>query len=307
MILQYAHLTQHPMVFRSLTGMTVAQFDALCADALPRYQEAERLRHTRPDRLRAIGGGSQFTLAVRDYLLLSVVWLRVYPTYPVLGYLFGVSEYVAQRALGRVLPVLEAAGLDTMRLPDPGRGHRRRLDDLLREIPALAVVIDTFEQPVQRHKDRDEADRWYSGKKKRHTMKTQVAIDERDERIVDVPPSEPGPTADITVRRRSGLLDRIPVGIGVIGDLAYVGMTEGYPGVHGAWPRRKPRGQPRPAEDAAYNRAFARRRVPVEHVIGRMRCFQAITQRDRHHRRGMTARHRAVAGLVNRMNWRIAP
>ncbi|MGI8857082.1 MAG: IS5/IS1182 family transposase, partial [Thermomicrobiales bacterium] len=63
MILQYTKLATHPAVFRSLTGLTVAQFDALLADALPRYQEAERLRHTRPDRRRAIGGGSQFTLA----------------------------------------------------------------------------------------------------------------------------------------------------------------------------------------------------------------------------------------------------
>lgn len=306
MILQYAKLTAHPAVFRSLTGMTVAQCDALLADALPRYRETERIRHTRADRLRAIGGGSQFTLALRDHILLTVVWLRVYPTYPVLGYLFGVSEYVAQRALGRVLPILEAAGLDTMRLPDPGRGHRRTLDDLLRETPDLAVLIDTFEQPVQRHKERGEADRYYSGKKKRHTMKTQVAVDERDGRIVDVPPSVPGPMADITVLRRSGLLDRIPEGIGVVGDLAYVGMTEGYSGVQGSWPRRKPRGQPRPAEDVTYNTAFARRRIPVEHVIGRMRHFQAVMQRDRHHRRGMTSRNRAVAGLVNRTNWRIA-
>lgn len=305
MILQYAHLTNHPAAFRALTGVTIVQFNALCADVLPSYVAAERGRHARPDRLRAIGGGNQFTLALRDHLLLTVVWLRVYPTYPILGYLFGVSEYVAQRALGRVLPLLEAAGRDTMRLPDPGKGHRRTLDDLLRDTPDLAVLIDTFEQPVQRHKERGEADRHYSGKKKMHTSKTQVAVDERDGRIVDVGVSEPGPTADVCVLRRSGLLDRLPHGVGVVGDLAYVGMTKGYPGVQGAWPRRKPRDKPRPVDDVAYNTAFARRRVPVEHAIGRMRHFQAITQRDRQHRRAVTARTRAVAGLVNRTNWRL--
>jgi hypothetical protein len=31
-----------------------------------------------------------------------------------------------------------------------------------------------------------------------------------------------------------------------------------------------------------------------------MRRFQAISQRDRHHRRYHTARTRAIAGLVNR-------
>ncbi len=65
-------------------------------------------------------------------------------------------------------------------------------------------------------------------------------------------------------------------------------------------PRRKPRGQPRPAAEVAYNRAFARRRVVVEHTIGRLRRYDALTRTDRHRRRGYTARIRAVAGLVNR-------
>jgi hypothetical protein len=218
MILQYPNRTHHPAVFRALTGLSVAQFDALCADALPHSHEAERVRHTRPDRPRALGGGSQFTLPVRDHLLLTVVWLRVDPTYPVLGYLFGVSEFVAQRALKRVLPVLAAVGLDTMRLPDPGRGQRRTLEDLLRDTPDLAVLSDTYEQPVQRPEQRAQADRSYSGKKKMHTVKTQVVVDERDQRIVDVSAGEPGPTADVTMLRHSGLLARLPEGVGVLGD-----------------------------------------------------------------------------------------
>jgi hypothetical protein len=39
----------------------------------------------------------------------------------------------------------------------------------------------------------------------------------------------------------------------------------------------------------------------VEHTIGRLRRYQALSQVDRHRRRGHTARVRAVAGLVNRM------
>jgi hypothetical protein len=47
--------------------------------------------------------------------------------------------------------------------------------------------------------------------------------------------------------------------------------------------------------------AFSRRRIVVEHGIGRLRRFQALTHTDRHFRKGHTARVRAVAGLVNRM------
>ena len=300
MILRYHHLTRQPAVFRAMTGLAVAEFDALAADVLPRYAEAERVRLGRAGRRRAIGGGRKFELPRRDHLLLAVVWLRRYPTYPVLGYLFGVSEPTARRAVGRLVPLLEAAGRDTMRLPDPGRGQRRALDALLAETPALAVLIDTFEQRVQRPADRGEADTYYSGKKKQHTLKVQVAVDEATGMIADVGESVRGPTHDLTLLKDSGLLARLPAGIGALGDLAYVGLDAAHPAGLGATPRRKPRGQPRPAEDVAYNRAFARRRVRVEHTIRRVRCFEALTQTDRHHRRGHTARVRAVAGLVNR-------
>jgi len=60
-----------------------------------------------------------------------------------------------------------------MRMPDPGRKHRRHLDVLLADLPELAVVMDSFEQKVQRLKDAAERDAWYSGKKKTHTIKYQ--------------------------------------------------------------------------------------------------------------------------------------
>src|SRR5689334_15292330 len=114
MILRYAHLGRHPSVFRSMTGLRVAEFDALVADLLPAYAAGERARLQRPARRRAIGAGHPFALAPRDQLLLAVVWLRVYPTHEVLGYLFGVSDTTVTRLLACWLPLLEAAGRDTM-------------------------------------------------------------------------------------------------------------------------------------------------------------------------------------------------
>jgi hypothetical protein len=46
---------------------------------------------------------------------------------------------------------------------------------------------------------------------------------------------------------------------------------------------------------------LSRRRIGVEHAIGRLRRFQALTPVDRHPRRGHTERVRAAAGLVNRL------
>jgi len=300
MICRYDQLRRHPTVFLKMTGLRVGEFEQLLTDMLPQIAQAERARLQRADRRRAVGAGRQADLTRTNQLLLTVIWLRQYPTNELLGYLFSVSDSTVSRILFRLLPLLEAAGKDTMRMPDPGRKRRKTLDTLLKDTPELAVIVDTFEQHVQRSKERDDADAHYSGKKKQHTLKSQIAVNEETGEICDVSDSVVGPTADISLLKQSGLLERLPEGVGGIGDLAYVGIAEAHPKHLGASPRRKPRGKDRPPEDVCFNRAFSRRRIKVEHTIGRMRRYQCLSQSDRHHRQNHAPRVRAVAGLVNR-------
>jgi hypothetical protein len=311
MILRYEHLSQHPKVFKSMTGLRVSEFDKLANAVLPRYAATEIERLSRPDRQRAIGGGHPFALDDRDHILLTVVWLRVYPTHAVLGYLFGLSDISVGRAIKRVLPILEAAGRDTMRMPDPGKKRRRQWDELLKDTPELAVVIDSFEQKIQRPRDKDAADGYYSGKKKHHTLKSQVTVDEDNGRIVDTAISVPGPTADINLLAQSDVLNRLPEGVGGIGDLGYVGIEKLHPQGLAASPRRKPRRQVRPPEDVLYNTAFSRRRIIVENTIGRMRRYQSITQTDRPCSRncglGKSTTHGTVCLLTPRGEGAILP
>ncbi len=225
---------------------------------------------SRPVRQWAIGGGHPFALCPRDQMLLMAVWLRQYPTQ-------------------------EAAGRDTMRLPDPGRKRRRHADALRADIPALTVLVDSFEQRVQRPAVGQKE--YYAGKKA-HTVKVQVAVDPQTGKIVDVSESVPGPTANITLLARSGLCQRVPPKGGIGGDKGYPGIDKLHGG--GATPQRKPHGQEQSEEDKAYNRAFARVRIVVEHGIRRARRYECPSQTDRHHRTTHTERTRAVAGLVNR-------
>jgi DDE superfamily endonuclease/Helix-turn-helix of DDE superfamily endonuclease len=297
MIARLDHLRKRPAVFRHLTGIPAAVFDELAAAVVPAVESAHRARLDRPGRRRAVGGGDDFDLSTADQVLLTVVWLRQYPTNEALGFLFGVSDSTASRARARCLPALEKAGRDTMRLPDPGRGRRKRLPALLRDTPGLAVVVDSFEQRTQRPRRRQRA--YYSGKKKAHTLKSQVTVDEESGHFVGVSDSVPGRRADLKLLEESRVLGRLPAGVGALGDLGYVGIGRLHP--LGASPRRKPRGKPRPPEDVRYNRAFSRRRIVVEHAIGRLRRFRAVAHVNRHRREGHAARVRAIAGLVNRM------
>ncbi len=73
------------------------------------------------------------------------------------------------------------------------RQRRRHLDALLRDTPELGVLIDTFEQRVQRPHEPQERDGFYSGKKKQHTLKSQVAVDEDTGEVVDTSRACPDP------------------------------------------------------------------------------------------------------------------
>lgn len=297
MIMRYVHLSQYPAVFLSMTGLQVREYEEWLRDVLPAYQRAEQARLERPNRQREAGGGREARLSERDQILLSVVWLRQYPVHEVLAYLFGTSTPAVSRYLAHVLPVLSAAGKDTMRMPDPGRKRRRSLDELLKATPELVVVIDSFEQKVQRPTDPTARDALYSGKKKMHTLKSQVSVDQDTGAIVDVSESVPGPLADVKLVKQSGVLERLPEGVGAIGDCGYQGIHDLHPLAYS--PRKKPRGKQRPPEDVAYNTAFSRRRIIVENTLLRARRYQCITQPDRDHRRHHAARVRAIAGLVN--------
>src|SRR3954470_22400031 len=107
MIARLDSLKAPPSVFRHLTGLTVPAFDAPAADVVPAVEVAHRRSLDCPGRERAIGAGGEFGLTTTDQVRLAVVWLRRYPTREVLGFLFGVSDSTALRAVRRCPPALE--------------------------------------------------------------------------------------------------------------------------------------------------------------------------------------------------------
>jgi hypothetical protein len=297
MILQYQFLHKRAEIFQKLTSLRVSEFDGLWDQLQPKLTAARTERLGREKRQRAPGGGRHSALDQRDQLLLTLVWLRHYPIYPVLGYLFGVSRAAVERYFLAILPVLEQAGYDTLRYVKPTRKKRRNLAQLLDAIPELAVIVDSFEQRVQRPTTAADRQLWYSGKQRQQTVKTQVVVEAETGRLVDVAPAMPGSTSDLALVRQTQPWQRLPPGVALLGDQAYRTLERHYP--LSFCPRRKPNHRPRSPDDQLYNRAFAQRRIVVENTICRMRRFACLTHTDRHHRRRLDQRRLAVALLVN--------
>src|SRR5947208_14064761 len=155
-------LQRSPKAFRLLTGITPAAFDRLLADLTPRYEQAEARRKGRPGRKRRPGGGRKHALELADRLLMLLIYYRTYITHAFLGFLFGIDDSAVGRNINPLAPLL--AGI--FRIPE------RRVEISEDEIREL--FFDATERPTRRPGRGQRA--FYSGKKKRPTIKTQVVV-----------------------------------------------------------------------------------------------------------------------------------
>jgi len=84
--------------------------------------------------------------------------------------------------------------------------------------PLVVGVVDATEQRIRRPKGNDVQREWYSGKKKCHTIKSQIVVDPISGRIIHVVSGYPGKTHDKRLFDRSGVVDLVRDGESMMGD-----------------------------------------------------------------------------------------
>lgn len=308
----YEKLSKRPQAAPSLIGMSLTEFNRL-------YQEfevahAERLanlrltKRERKSRQRAVGAGPKHRYTLRDRLLMTLFWLRVYTTYEVLGFFYELDKTNIEDNLKDILATLDGMITFTFERPGPERKKLRSPQAVMDAFPEVRLVIDTKEQRLHRPKNsqddrgniQDNQRPYYSGKKKAHTMKNQIAV-RPDGLIEAVSQSVPGGvTHDITLLRKTDLLSQLDGDEAAMMDKAYDGIQKDYPDVCIFQPFKARRNHPLTEEQKAYNRFLSRYRIVVEHTLAQMNRFQVLAQVYRHQRDGHTCIVRIVAGLVNR-------
>jgi hypothetical protein len=304
-MLSYDALCRHPDAFPNLTGLTRAEFDALASQFEAAERDARRsataTRRDRRPRRNVPGAGHPYDNDARTRLLMALTWLRVYPTYAVLGFFFDLHRRNAQLNVRAALEVLD--GLDSFPFDRPGRDRAklRSAAAVMAAFPRVRVIIDAKEQRINRPEGFEAQRPYYSGKKKAHTLKTQVVVDPRG-RIESVSDSVPGGAVhDLTLLRASGVLERLDAGEAAMMDKGYVGVKASHPAVPVVIPFKASRGHPLTEEQVAFNRVVARHRIVVEHTMAQLNRFTVLRQVFRGRQRSRHSRVvRVVAGLVNR-------
>ncbi len=307
-MITYESLRRRPAAFRSFTGHSPEKFVALFAEFEPAHRQRSQAstttkRHGRP-RQRAAGGGRRHRHDLRTRLLIALIWARIYPTFEVLGFLFALNKTNAHDSVNDMLATLETLADFPFERPAKDRKKRRSLAAVMDAFPDVRLVIDAKEQRIRRPKSSQEDDRqkpYYSGKKKGHTVKNQIAV-QPDGTVGAVSPSVPGgENHDLTLARRTGVIETLdPEDEAAMVDKGYQGLQKDHPDHTIYQPFKARRNQPLTEEQKAYNRHLSSYRIVVEHTNAQLNQFQVLSQVYRHALAGHSRVMRVVAMLVDR-------
>lgn len=290
-------LSKKPVLFRSFTGMSLEDFQVLSNRMKDSQPEYEKKRLTQPNRERALGGGRKFNHCLEDQLLMLLMYYRLYITYALLGFLFNLDQSNIQRNIAYIQPLFKQF------LPIPKRMLERdkkvqTFEELLLLYPQLRVVVDATEQAIPRPSDKEEQRCCYSGKKKRHTVKSQVTAN-KQKIIVDVFSGAKGSRHDFMILQDSEIDKKLPDLIGVEGDRGYQGMKTVLPGRTCYLPFKAERNQPLTELQKWTNKLINRSRVMGEHVISWLKKFRILKEIFRNELSKYPEVFEMIAGIVN--------
>src|SRR3989338_806860 len=135
---------------------------------------------------------------------------------------------------------------------------------------------------------------YYSGKKKRHTLKTQVVVNKLTTEIVCIYIRE-GKAHDFRIFKESGIMVNPEALIAV--DSGYQGLQRIHPNTE--LPKKRTKKMPLSAADKKKNREISSKRVLNENVIGIIKRFRILAEKYRNRRKRFNLRFNLIAGIYN--------
>jgi hypothetical protein len=137
---------------------------------------------------------------------------------------------------------------------------------------------------------------YYSGKKKRHTVKNPIMVNNRGY-ILHKIRHKKGRKHDYDIYKSNHLVTTKEV-VTVV-DLGYLGIEKDFPDQLSALPYRTKRKQDLSQEEKEYNKIHSRRRIVIEHTICKLKKYKIMSDTFRNILRKHNRISDIVTGLVN--------
>ena len=268
----YKKLSAHPYIFKQITGLSLQEF----ASILKKLRRLWQRNHVKKKKIegRPYGVGS-----LENHLLCLLIYYRTYTTQLFIGFYFGVDDATVCRTIKRLEPLLSKL-------------IKIKREPVLKEKELKTLLVDATEQPIT-----GASREYYSGKKKRQTIKTEMVMERQSGKIIQVSKPFPGRVHDITIRREC---DPLPSARSIYGDGGYQGMQKEI--ANFKLPKRKPRGKPHSEEALKHNRSHRAIRNPIERKFREMKIFKILSHIYRNPKASYAIKMAIIAGIVNFKN-----
>lgn len=260
----------HGSRVKALFGFAPASLAELLFCVLPELERrrTERLLNRQGRKRRYVANdGYPREVTPLEKVLMTLIYLRHNVRHEVVGAMFGYSADTSENAFAEVVPLLR--DLFPATKWEAEKKWRRGEPSWTPDQVDL-VIVDSFETPVRRPSVQERQKRIYSGKKKRHPLKTQVATDQ-DGEILMINSGHRGPKADLKLYEEAGLPDPL-ADKPCLGDKAY--QSSNHPEM--TTPHKKLKGEELTEEQLLKNKQLAAKRVHVEHGIRRLKAFRIL-------------------------------
>ncbi|QPF38712.1 IS5 family transposase [Acinetobacter sp. TTH0-4] len=258
--------------FQRLVGVPRAVF----SEMVEVLKEAESLKK-KP--------GRPHTLDIEDQLLLTLNYLWNYSTQLELA----ANYHIAESNVNRTIKKVEDALMKSRRFTLPKRSITTADEQF------NWVIIDATECSIERPKKNQS--KFYSGKKKKHTLKAQVIYHPNSKQIIGLDISN-GSQHDIKLARKT--VKKFKHCEYVMTDLGYYGLEQD--GFKLLMPIKKKKNLPLFDIEKKYNKMIGKIRVVIEHINSQLKTFRILSERYRNRRKRFGLRINLIAALVNRIN-----
>lgn len=271
MILKINHLRRaSDRTWKALIGVSQKEFDAL----LPLFSSAwQTFLMTKPNRKRKPGAGIKGILPGNvEKLFFALMYLKAYPTFDVMGFIWGTDKTRAHKWTHKLLPILKNSLHISGNLP---KRKITSVEEFFRLFPEIKdVFVDGTERPTQKPKSQKRRKKLYSGKKK-GTMRKNIVMNDEKRRILYLSKTHSGRRHDKRLADKDHLARAIPDDVTAWTDTGFQGFDRIHPNTQ--MPKKATKHNPLTEADKQNNKVISGIRILAEHTIGGMKRLKAAT------------------------------
>lgn len=255
-------------IFRAITWVTPEEFKRL----LPIFTEI--LIETalkQKNRQRAYWWWRKWNIKeASKKLFFILVYLKIYPTYDLLAYMFDSSRTRVFDRVKNFLPILEKTLWRTLSLPARQISTPEEFYKLFPWVKE--IMIDWVERPMIRKKNPKNQTKNYSWKKKWPRRKNTIIAD-KNKKILYLSPTKNWKLHDKKQIDKTVILPVIPKEVEIFADSWYQWIQHIHPNTY--IPKKNTKKKPLSDEDKENNRLISSIRIVVENAICWMKRFKA--------------------------------